>query len=132
RFDFDVRNKLRGDWEGLKITNYQITGEHAAERMYAVVGDTPVLEVYTGIGATTFVLARRFSKVYALDLDTDRLEMTKRNLKELNLLQNVELINGDILDEKILDYLSKKKINGVYSDVNWKKNNDWQDWVTDI
>lgn len=132
RFEPALQNVLLGDWEGMKITNYQLAGEHAAERMKEVVGDIPVLEVCTGIGATTFVLARNFSKVYAVDLDPKRLQMCADNIDKLGLSDTVELINGDILDDKVLQRLSGQNIGAVYTDVNFTTGDDWQDHTTDI
>ncbi len=132
RFAPDVRNKISGDWEGMKITNYQVVAEHSASRMKAVIGDQPVLEICTGIGATTFVLARTFPKVFAVDMNESRLHMTKKNLKRLGIAQKVELIQGDIVDPSVLSQLKSKKIGAIYTDVDWKVNNNWEEWVTDI
>lgn len=131
-FRFEPGVSLIGDMEGQMISNYQIAGEHAARRIKEAVGENPVLEVCTGIGATTFVLARHFQGVYAVDLNLERLQMVKRNLENLGLLEKVELINGDILDEAILKALSSKGISAAYTDVDWSATGDWQEHVSDI
>ena len=45
RFEPAIQNLLLGDCEGMKITNYQLAGEHAAKRMKEVVGDNPVFDI---------------------------------------------------------------------------------------
>lgn len=125
RFEPKVAKVLTGDFEGLKITNYQVAGEHSAHRMQEAVGKSPVLEVCTGIGATTFVLARTFPIVYAVDLNPKRLAMCRKNLELLGLSDRVELIEGDILDPKLLGYLSSKGIRAAYTDANFTKGSDW-------
>lgn len=132
RFEPALQNALLGDWEGVKITNYQLAGEHAAQRIKEVVGDNPVLEVCTGIGAITLVLARSFPKVYAIDLDSKRLQMCDDNIDRLGLSDKVELINGDILDDNVLQRLSGQNIGAVYTDVNFTTGDDWQNHTTDI
>jgi 16S rRNA G966 N2-methylase RsmD len=131
-YRFEPCLPLLGDWEGVKISNYQLAGEHTAERIKKVVGEIPVLEVCTGIGATTFVLARSFPKVYAVDLDPKRLGMCARNIERLGLSNKVELINGDILDDKILQRLTNQGIGAVYTDVNFTTSEDWQNHTSDI
>lgn len=131
-YRFETGLPLLGDWEGLKISNYQLAGENAAERIKKVVGESPVLEVCTGIGATTFVLARYFPRVYAVDLDPKRLAMCADNIERLGLSDKVELVNGDILDDEILQMLSDKDIGAVYTDVNFTTSDDWQNHTSDI
>jgi ubiquinone/menaquinone biosynthesis C-methylase UbiE len=117
-YRFEPGLPLLGDWEGVKISNYQIAGEHSAERMQEVAKDKPVLEVCSGIGATTFVLAQNFPKIYTVDMDPKRLQMCRENMERLGLADKVEFINGDILDPDVLQYLSDKGISAVYTDVN--------------
>lgn len=131
-FRFEPGISFIGDLEGQKITNYQIAGEHAAERLKQVSKSNTVLEVCAGIGATTFVLARNFSKVYAIDINHKRLQMCKNNLTRVGLNKNVEFINSDILDNNTLSYLSKFNIGGAYIDVDWTKSDDWRDHESDI
>src|SRR6185369_9417764 len=131
-YRFEPNLPLLGDWEGLKISNYQLAGEHAAERMKKVAGDSAILEVCTGIGATTFVLARSFPKVYAVDMNPNRIKICSANLERLGLSDKVALINGDILDDQILNNLKDKGICGVYTDVNFTVTNNWQNHTSDI
>lgn len=131
-YRFETGLPLLGDWVGMKISNYQRAGEHVAARIKKVTGEVPVLEVCTGIGATTFVLARSFSKVYTVDLDPNRLKMCADNIGRLGLSDKVDLINGDILDDKIVQMLSDKGIGAVYTDVNFTTSEDWQNNTSEI
>ncbi|OGM59857.1 hypothetical protein A2955_00565 [Candidatus Woesebacteria bacterium RIFCSPLOWO2_01_FULL_37_19] len=131
-YRFETGLPLLGDWEGVKISNYQLASEHAAERIKRAAGESPVLEVCTGIGATTFALARSFSKVYGVDIDPKRLETCADNIERLGLSDKVELINGDILDDEILQMLSDKDIGAVYTDVDFTTSEDWQNHTSDI
>ena len=124
--------QLLGDQVGLFISNYQQAGEHAARRMRAVVGNRNVLEVCTGIGATTFVLAGHFRRVFGVDIDPVRMSICRQNLENLGLANRFVPILGDILDEQILHELSTYGLRATYTDVNFSPTNDWQTHAVNI
>ncbi len=72
-----------------------------------------VLEVGPGIGSMTKELARRASKVVAIEIDKHLMTALKENLSEFS---NVEIINEDILKVQISDIISRylhQEVNGT-------------------
>lgn len=129
---FEVGISLLGDWEGHKLTNHQIPGEHAAERIKSIIGSSPLLEVCTGIGATTFVLARCFPFVYGIERDERRISLCKHNLVQLGLADKVALITGDALEESTWQSIPHTTIRAAYTDVAWRRSGDWRIEERDI
>ena len=124
--------QLLGDEVGLKISNYQHAGEHAARRIRSIVGNRRVFEVCTGIGATTFVFAGHFRRVFGVEIDPVRLSICTQNLENLGLASRFFPILGDILDVQILDELRTYGIRATYTDVNFSPTNDWQTHAVNI
>lgn len=61
----------------------------------------PVLEIGTGLGKITKILADNFDKVYTVEKDNALAQKMRFNLKEYN---NVEVVNIDFLDFKMFDF----------------------------
>lgn len=129
---FSPRIQLLGDEVGLKISNYQYAAEHAARRIRETVGTWSVLEVCSGIGATSFVFAGHFRRLYAVDIDPIRMDICKQNLARLGLSGRFFPIVGDILDPDVLAELSVHRIRAVYTDANFSSTNDWRDHAVNI
>lgn len=66
-----------------------------------------ILELGSGRGELTCLIAERVKKVYALEIDPTLCAILKENLKNN---ANVELINQDILKFNLEEYLEKAKI----------------------
>lgn len=121
-----------GDEEGLMISNYEQAGRHAAERIYQVIGDMPVLEVCTGIGATTYVLAQQFPHVITVDRSGSRHTSAQANIHRLGLLPKVTFLTAGILDDGTLESLAHEGLAAAYTDVDWTQSGDWRAHETDI
>ena len=125
--------QLVGDSEGLKVVVYPKLGEHLAQRMYEAIGDVEVLEVCCGVGAGTIWLATYFPKVYAVDINPERIEAAKENIANAGLSEKVEFLTGDIFDSKLTDYLKTKSIGLVNYDQEWTTSGIYrQDHAEDI
>ncbi|MFH0739610.1 MAG: 16S rRNA (adenine(1518)-N(6)/adenine(1519)-N(6))-dimethyltransferase RsmA [bacterium] len=60
-----------------------------------------ILEIGPGLGVLTFELAKRASKVIAIEKDRKMAEILGENLAEKNI-SNVEVINEDIFDSRLM------------------------------
>ena len=69
--------------------------------------DDIVLEIGAGLGAITKKLAEKAKKVIAVEIDKKLVEILKDQLKNY---KNAEIIQGDILDERVLRYLGTQVI----------------------
>lgn len=65
--------------------------------------DTIVVEIGPGIGALTEALCMNAKKVYAFDIDSDMVNILKKELS----FENLEIINKDFLDVNLYDYIDK-------------------------
>ncbi len=66
-----------------------------------------ILEIGAGFGILTKGLAKKAKKVMAVEIDKRLVEILR---KELTDFKNVEIIQGDILDEMVIGYLGKRLI----------------------
>lgn len=69
--------------------------------------DDIILEIGAGLGTLTKKLAKHVKKVIAVEIDRKLVEILRKQLKDYN---NIEIIQGDILDEKVLGYIGKQLI----------------------
>jgi 16S rRNA (adenine1518-N6/adenine1519-N6)-dimethyltransferase len=69
--------------------------------------DDIVLEVGPGLGFLTARLAKEVKKVIAVELDDKLVEVLRTGLKTQNI-ENVEVINQDVLNFNIKEYLAEK------------------------
>lgn len=110
--------QLIGDEAGHKVANYEIVSEHVAKRLAETSGNGVILELCCGIGATTFVLARHFQKIIAVDINTARIALAQQNMQNLGVT-NVEFFAGDIFAPELKELLEGVELNAVYTDVEW-------------
>ncbi|MCA9386288.1 methyltransferase domain-containing protein [Candidatus Dojkabacteria bacterium] len=111
--------KLIGDEDGHKVSNYQTVAEHVADKIHRVTGPTPVLELCCGIGATTFILARKFPEVIAVDSSHKRIECAQKNMQALDV-HNVTFFEGDIFAKELRTITNQLTTHPVvYTDVEW-------------
>ena len=82
------------------LSNFKVSAKYLADR----IGDKNkiIAELCCSIGATTLELAKKFKKVIAVDIDKKALWSCELNLRKENLTEKVELIRGDVEDDKLL------------------------------
>ncbi len=118
RFKSDV--VLVGDKEGLELTTYQAATEHLGEKIQGLFGKANILEICCGVGGATVFLVPYVNHIYAIDLDTERLEAAVINAKHFGVEDNITFLQGDGLDEDLLQDISKNNIDVVLTDVEWR------------
>ncbi len=121
RYRFSTKLPIIGDEEGVLLTSYQAASEHTAARILEKLGKVNVFEICSGVGGTTVFLAKRMAHVYALDINPVRIEAAKINARTFDVLTKITYIQGDALDDKIIDQLRAKDIDAVVSDVEWRE-----------
>ncbi|MFA5828366.1 MAG: methyltransferase domain-containing protein [Candidatus Shapirobacteria bacterium] len=126
--------ELWGDKEGQIVTNYQEISEYIARRIFSKTGDKSILEICCGIGSLTVFLAKVFSRVIAVDINPIRIVAANKNLQLNNLINRVDLITGDIENEKVINKICNKyKIGAVCTDVTWSETGIYgQDHTDDL
>jgi ubiquinone/menaquinone biosynthesis C-methylase UbiE len=86
---------VASDWDTMRLAYYD---ERVIERMAAVSGldeGMAVADVGTGTGFVAAGIAPRAGRVIAVDNSSAMLEVARKNLGELGLV-NVELVEGDV------------------------------------
>jgi len=102
------------------LTSYQSASEHTAKRILQKLGEVPVLEICCGIGGTTVFLAQYLPRVYAVDINPERIRAAKMNAKTFGIENKITFIEGDVLDEKILVKARNEGVKAIISDVEWR------------
>jgi len=126
-----TQQDLQGDKDGLKVANWLVVARHVARRIKESMEDVPLLEVCSGIGATTIELANEFSKIYAVEIEEERIEFAKNNLGELS--KKVDFFASDIFDSDLITELKTKNIQTIETDVEWTASGIYgQDWAVNI
>ncbi|MBE5735570.1 MAG: 23S rRNA (uracil(1939)-C(5))-methyltransferase RlmD [Clostridiales bacterium] len=75
--------------------------------------DDNVLDLYSGIGITTMLFAKKCKSVLSIEYGTDATKMAEKNAK-LNDINNVEILTGEC--GKVLQKIDVKKYNKIFLD----------------
>lgn len=120
--DFKINDarQLVGDEEGLYFANYQKASEYVAQRILEQIGKVKVLELCCGIGGMTVFLAQVLPHVYAVDLNTVRLEAAAINAKTFGVSEKITFIQQNVLDEELLTTMKRNNVEAVITDVEWR------------
>ena len=97
------QNELLCTSEDLRWATPEIVAKYRAKRLLkhgAIIAD-----IGCGIGFQTFAFAEIFTKVYAVDINKEKIERAESNAKVLGL-KNIIFICGDALDQKIAAQIS--------------------------
>lgn len=92
--------KLAYKLEYLRYATPKEIADYRADRLSC---DT-IADLGSGLGFQSFAFARTCRKVYAVELDENKVELAKKNAETLGI-KNIEFIQGDVLDEKIIKKL---------------------------
>ncbi len=86
---------IQTDIEGL----YSVGPEDIADKNAIKTGAKIVVDGFCGIGGNTIGFAKHADHVYAIEIDHNRIEMAKNNLKVYGLEDKVTFIEGDYFKE---------------------------------
>ena len=91
--------------EDLRWATPEIAAKYRAQRLKCAV----IADLGCGIGFQAFAFAKTCKKVYAVDIDKEKIAFAEKNAQELGL-KNIEFIHGDALSEKVLKQLKDVEI----------------------
>lgn len=111
---------LVGDKEGLELTTYQAATEYLGTKIQKLFDHANVLEICCGIGGATVFLAPYVKHIYAVDQNAERLDAAIVNARHFGVENKITFLQGDGLDEALLQNISKNSINVVLTDVEWR------------
>ena len=86
---------IQTDIEGL----YSVGPEEIADKIARKTNARTIVDGFCGIGGNTIGFAKYADHVYAIEIDSKRIEMAKNNLKVYGLDHKVTFIEGDYFDE---------------------------------
>lgn len=91
--------------EDLRWATPQIVADYRAKRLKCNI----IADIGCGVGFQAFSLAKTCKKVYAIDIDKDKLKRSKNNAKILGL-KNIIFIHGDALDPQVVKTVSDTQV----------------------
>lgn len=97
--------KLFFNLEDLRFATPDLVADYRASKLKCKI----IADIGCSTGFQTFAFARVCEKVYAVDLDSRKIEYAKHNAKRLGLT-NIEFIHGDALDDTIIWKLKNAQI----------------------
>src|SRR3989338_4336648 len=95
-----LNQQLKYTPDDLRWATPQPVADYRAQRLRCKT----IADIGCGIGFQAFSLAKTCQKVYAIDIDGDKLQRAKSNAAALGL-RNIEFIHGDALDQKVVGKL---------------------------
>jgi 16S rRNA G966 N2-methylase RsmD len=112
-----IRGKFGGDYVASERTfrmgiDQRFTS-HIAERFSGRI----VLETCTGGGFTTISLARTAEHVFTIEIDPGTQAQARLNLERAGLLEKVTFLNGDALDQRLLNQVGP--CDSAFLDPDW-------------
>jgi|SRR3989338_2584130 len=97
--------KLHYREEDIRWATPEQVAVYRAERLKCKV----IADLGCGIGFQSFAFAKTCKKVYALEIDTERIKLAEKNAHALGI-KNIEFIHGDALSEKVIKQLQEVDI----------------------
>ncbi|MBP9697917.1 MAG: methyltransferase [Candidatus Moranbacteria bacterium] len=114
--------------ETLKMGIHYALGKEAAKRF---AGKQKIADVCTGAGFMAVCLAEVVKEITVVDIDQSHLQLAKENSKIAGYDNKFRFIEGDIMDDKILNQLVG--VEAIYSDPEWVLPGHWKgDHVSSI
>ena len=90
---------MEGDADALFMSIQEVAAVHVAKRLKEF---TSCVELCCAVGAMAIHVARFIPKVYAVDIDPQRIAAAKLNAQTYGVADNMIFITGDVLDEVLL------------------------------
>ncbi len=104
-----LAEKLHYRAEDLRWATHELAAEYRAQRLKCKT----IVDIGCGIGFQSFAFAKTCKKVYAIEIDAEKIKLAKKNAEILGW-KNIEFIYGDALSEKVLKQL--KDVDIVFCD----------------
>lgn len=101
--------KLHYRDEDLRWATHELAAEYRAQRLKCKT----IVDIGCGIGFQSFAFAKTCKKVYAIEIDEEKIKLAKKNMQILGW-KNIEFIHGDALSDKVLKQL--KDVDIVFCD----------------
>src|SRR3989338_8118894 len=101
--------KLHYRDEDIRWATSEVVAAYRAQRLKCKT----IVDIGCGIGFQAFAFAKTCKKVYAIEIDEEKIELAKKNAVVLGW-KNIEFIHGDALSEKVLKQL--KDVDIVFCD----------------
>lgn len=95
--------------EDLRWATHELAAAYRAERLKCKV----IVDIGCGIGFQSFAFAKTCKKVYAIEIDKEKIKLAQKNAETLGW-KNIEFITGDALSEKVISQL--KDVDTVFCD----------------
>ncbi|AKB84637.1 methyltransferase domain-containing protein [Methanococcoides methylutens] len=102
-------NRIKADNDGLRFATPEVVASYRAKRLKCQT----IADISCGIGGQTIFFAKECEKVYAIEINPEKIEFAKKNCERYGL-DNVEFICGDALSEEVLEQVPKIDI--LFSD----------------
>lgn len=111
--------RAESDEEGFRISTPPEIADYKARRLK----NKSIGDLGCGIGVQSIFFSRYFEHVLAIEMNKERYEIAKKNFKKFHI-RNIEIINGDALDRKIVEFFDGAEI--IFSDPSRpKKGDEW-------
>src|SRR3989344_5650340 len=91
--------------EDLRWATHELAAEFRAQRLKCKT----IVDIGCGIGFQRFAFAKTCKKVYAIEIDTEKIKLAEKNAHALGI-KNIEFIHGDALSEKVIKQLQEVDI----------------------
>ena len=100
---------IRSDPTSIRLATPEIVAEYVASRLETQV----IADLGCGIGIQAIFFAKHCAKVYAIDIDPERLAYARENARTYSV-SNIEFIQGDVLSHDVIEQLSGVDV--IFSD----------------
>jgi SAM-dependent methyltransferase len=100
-----AENRLSYQGEDLRWATNELVANHRAERLKCET----IADIGCGIGLQSMAFAKTCKKVFAVDIDPEKIESAKVNAAKFKI-KNIEFIAGDALDDSIISKIGKADV----------------------
>jgi trimethylguanosine synthase len=90
-----------------------------AEEIASSIQGKNIVDICSGVGAISIAFAQAGKSVTAVEIDKERVEMARHNLKLYGVSNKVQLIAADISSKDTLSRLAQQKTDTVWIDPPW-------------
>lgn len=126
RNSFDKGYKLMISQSDLRYSTPQVVGNYRAERIRKILGNVKIVDLFSGVGLQTVSFAKSLKRVLSVEIDKRKTAYAERNFKLFDL-RNVDLVNGDVFSEEVLNKIKEFSPSVIFADPERKVEGNRQD-----